>query len=118
MRQTKTGTSGKGAKRCSACGAKLWLKDYNTGQFSGPWHFQDCPSIPGGAELTVANIEEKERWLEEKVVLKEQGARILAAIMLMMTSPSHEIMLERKAAIQGEIKGMCKEKASVGEAKL
>lgn len=117
MRQTKTGNSGKGAKRCSACGAKLWLKDYNTGQFSGPWHFQDCPSIPGGAELTVANIQEREQRLDEKTVPREQGMRILRAINLIMASSSDKIMLERKAAIQGEIREMCKEKVSVGGVK-
>ena len=109
MRQTKTGTSGKGAKRCSACGAKLWLKDYNTGQFSGPWHFQDCPSIPGGAELTVANIQERERRLDEKTVPREQGARILEAINLMISTPKtadgkpSKVFYERKAAIQEEV---------------
>ena len=102
MRQTQTGNNGK-RKECPACGAGSWLKDHNSGQFSGPWHFQDCPSVPGGAELTVANIEEKERWLNEKVVPKKQAARILEAVMLMMVSPSREIMLQRKAAIQGEI---------------
>ena len=103
MRQTKTGTSGKGAKPCSACGAKLWLKDYNTGQFSGPWHFLDCPSVPGGRELSIRNIDEKARWVEEKRVPREQGARILKAINLMLFSPSYEVMLERKAAILEEV---------------
>ena len=103
MRQTKTGTSGKGAKRCSACGARLWLKDYNTGQFSGPWHFRECPSVPGGSELDMRNLEEREKWQEEKTVPREQGGRILEAINLMMVSPSHQVMLERKAAILGEL---------------
>ena len=102
MRQTKTGTSGKGATRCSACGAKSWLWDHTTQTWSGPWHFQDCPSQTGGAELTVANIQERERRLDEKTVPREQGMRILKAINLMMDSPSDVIMLERKAAIQEE----------------
>jgi len=104
MRQTKTSTEGRGAKLCTACGAKLWIWDAMMLRWSGPWHFQDCPSVPGGAELTVANIEERERWLNEKVVPKEQAARTLEAIMLMMVSPTREIMRQRKAAIQEEIK--------------
>lgn len=103
MRQTKV-KSEKEAKRCSACGAKSWMWDAMMLRWSGPWHFQDCPSVPGGAELTVANIEERARWLEEKVVPKEQGKRILQAILLMMASPSDGTMLQRKVAIQEELK--------------
>jgi len=77
--------------KCSACGATL------------PWHFRDCPSVPGGRELSLRDIDDKAKWAEEKRVPKEQGVRILKAIMAMLDSPSHEIMLERKAAIQEEI---------------
>ena len=103
MAKDKVGKSGRETKRCTACGARMWLKDYTTGQWSGPWHFQDCPSIPGGAELTVQNIADKEAWNQEKFVPKKQGARIMEAIMLMLSSPSKEVMLQRKQAIQAEI---------------
>ena len=49
------------------------------------------------------NIDEKARWTEEKRVPREQGARILKAINLMLFSPSYEVMLERKAAILEEV---------------
>jgi len=61
MRQTKPENSGKGAKRCSACGAKLWMWDSMMLKWSGPWHFQECPSIPSGNELDLRNLEERER---------------------------------------------------------
>ena len=93
-----------GAKtRCSACGATTWLRNQTTGEFSGPWHFRDCPSVPGGTELSMHNIDDQAKWEQEGRVPKEQGVRILKAIMAMLDSPSHEIMLERKAAIQEEI---------------
>ena len=102
MRQTTVGDKAK-RKVCSQCGATSWLRNQTTGEYTGPWHFNDCPSIPGGAELNMHNIDEKARWEQEKRVPKEQGARILKAINLMLFSPNHEVMLERKAAIQGEI---------------
>ena len=102
MRQTTTGNKEK-RKVCSQCGATSWLRNQTTGEYSGPWHFTDCPSVPGGRELSIRNIDEKARWLEEKRVLREQGARILKAINLMLFSPSHEVMLERKAAILEEV---------------
>ena len=49
------------------------------------------------------NIDDQAKWEQEGRVPKEQGVRILKAIMAMLDSPSHEIMLERKAAIQEEI---------------
>ena len=117
MAKDKVGKSDREAKRCTACGARMWLKDYTTGQWSGPWHFQDCPSIPGGAELCVQNIEARAAWEKEKYVPKEQAWRILDAIMLMLDSPTHEIMMQRKAAIQAEIKNLkivcCKCKAEM-----
>ena len=104
MRQTKTSTEGKGAKVCTACGAKLWIWDAMMLRRSGPWHFQDCPSVPGGAELTVANIEERVRWLEEKRVSKEQGARIMVAIGKMLDKKkSRGEMLATKTAILEEV---------------
>jgi len=116
MRQTKTNmTEGKGAKRCSACGAKLWMWDSMMLKWSGPWHFQECPSIPGGNELDLRNLEERERWQEEKAVPRKQAARILKAINLMMVSPNDEVMRQRKVAIQEEIREMCKRKISVRE---
>ena len=79
-------------KLCDSCGA------------THPWHFQDCPRVPGGEELYVRNLEEKHNWEKEKRVPREQGARILKAINLMLFSPNHEVMLERKAAIQEEVR--------------
>lgn len=102
MRQTKTSKDNE-TKRCSSCGAKTWLWDAMMLKLQGPWHFQDCPSVPGGAELSVANIEERERWLEEKTVPRKQGARILKAIELMMYSPGDKILYQRRAAILDEI---------------
>jgi len=102
MRQTTTGNKEK-RKVCSQCGSTSWLRNQTTGEYSGPWHFTDCPSVPGGRELSIRNIDEKARWAEEKRVPREQGARILKAINLMLFSPSYEVMLERKAAIQGEV---------------
>jgi len=109
-RQTSVQAEKKGAKRCSLCNARLWLKDYTTGIWSGPWHFADCPEIPGGDDLAAANIEYQMRWEAEKPVPKEQGRRILKAIYAMLDSPNHEAMLQRKAAILEEI-----EKLSVKE---
>ncbi len=109
MRQTKTENSG-GRKECSACGAGLWLKDHTLGQFSGPWHFQECPSIPGGAELSVQNIADKEVWNQEEWVPRKIGGRILTAIKLMLSTRKDEngkptkIYYDRKAAILEEIK--------------
>ena len=77
--------------KCDICGA------------THPWHFNDCRKIPGGEELYVRNLEEKYNWEKEKLVPREQGARILKAINLMMVSPSKEIMLERKRAILEEV---------------
>jgi len=115
MRQTKPENSGKGAKRCSACGAKLWMWDSMMLKWSGPWHFQECPSIPSGNELDLRNLEERERWQKEKAVPRKQAARILKAINLMMVSPNDEVMRQRKVAIQEEIREMCKRKISVRE---
>lgn len=106
MTKDKIGKSNREAKTCTACGARMWLKDYVTGNWSGPWHFQDCPSIPGGAELCVQNIEAKAAWDREKYVPKEQAIRIMSAIMLMFKSPTREIMMQRKTAIQAETKNL------------
>ena len=114
MRQTKTSGEGKGAKLCTACGAKTWMWDAMMLRWQGPYHFQDCPSVPGGAELTVANIEERERWLDEKVVPKEQASRILQSIFTMLSKPrvfkngrlteeSRKDLMKWKAAIQDEV---------------
>ena len=103
MRQTKTSTEGKGAKLCTACGAKSWIWDAMMLRWQGPYHFQDCPSVPGGAELTVANSEERIGWLEEKVVPKEQGGRILAAIHKMLKEKNDKYKAAMKGAIQEEI---------------
>ena len=102
--------SGRGAKRCSLCGVKTWLFDEMTQTWRGPWHFADCPEVPGGEDLAAANLEERIRWELEKPVPKVQGRRILKAIFLMLDSPSREVMLQRKAAILEEI-----EKLSVHE---
>ena len=108
MRQTTVGGKAK-RKICSQCGATTWLKNQTTGEFSGPWHFLDCPSVPGGAELNMRNIDDKAKWAEEKRVPREQGARILEAIKLMLSTPKtaggkpDKIFYERKAAIQGEV---------------
>ena len=107
MRQTTTGNKTK-KKICSQCGATTWLKNQTTGEFSGPWHFLDCPSVPGGRELSLGNIDEKARWVEEKRVPREQGARILEAIKLMLSTPKtadgkpSKVFYERKAAILEE----------------
>lgn len=102
-RQTSVQADKKGAKRCSLCGARLWLKDYASNSWSGPWHFNDCPEVPGGAELSARNIEAQMRYAEEKVVPKAQGARILRAIYTMLDSPTREVMLARRAAILEEL---------------
>ena len=102
MRQTTTSNKEK-RKVCSQCGATSWLRNQTTGEYSGPWHFTDCPSVPGGRELSIRNIDEKARWEQENRVPREQGARILKAINLMLFSPNHEVMLERKAAILEEV---------------
>lgn len=95
--------SGRSAKRCTLCGAKTWLFDEMTQTWKGPWHFQDCPEVPGGEEMSAANIEARMRWESEQPVPKAQGRRILKAIFLMLGSPNHEVMLQRKAAILEEI---------------
>jgi len=108
-RQTSVKAEKKGAKRCSLCEARLWLKDYTTGTWSGPWHFADCPEVPGGEDLSAANIEHQMRWELEKPVPKEQGRRILEAIKLMLSTPKtpegkpSPIFYQRKAAILEEI---------------
>ena len=103
MRQTTTETSSKGAKRCTACGAKSWMWDAMMLKWSGAWHFQDCPSVPGGAEMSVSNIEDRAKWEEKKTVPREQGVRILKAIELMMRSPGDKILQQRRTAILDEI---------------
>ena len=103
MRQVKAGEKSRSAKTCSACGAKMWLWDAMMLRWSGPWHFQDCPTVPGGEELSVRNIEDKMVRADEAVVPKKQGARIMKAIMLLIDSPSREVMLKRKAVIHEEI---------------
>jgi len=95
--------SGRSAKHCTLCGAKTWLFDEMTQTWKGPWHFQDCPEVPGGEELAAANIEARIRWEAEKPVPKEQGRRIMIAIFMMLDSPSHEVMLQCKTAILEEI---------------
>jgi hypothetical protein len=95
--------SGRSAKRCTLCGAKTWLFDEMTQTWTGPWHFQDCPEVPGGEDLATANIAARIRWEAEKPVPKKQGRRILQAIYMMLDSPNHEVMLQRKAAILEEI---------------
>ena len=102
MRQTQVKDTGK-RKVCPHCGAGTWLRNENTGEFSGPWHFQDCATIPGGEMLQASNLEEKYRWEKERWVPREQGWRVFEAILSMLDSPNHEIMLQRKAAIQEEI---------------
>ena len=102
-RQGKVGRD-REARRCTLCGAKAWLKDHTTGQFSGPWHFADCPEVPGGEDLSALNIEARMRYEAEAAVPKEQGMRIMRAIYAMMASQSAEVMLARKAAIQEELK--------------
>lgn len=94
---------------CSACGCHMWLWDEFQHCWHGEYHFQDCPTIPGGAELFVRNLEEKARWEAEPVVPREQGARILSTIKLMLDSPGGkggkpgEIFLQRKQAILDEL---------------
>ena len=102
MRQTQVKETGK-RKVCSQCGAGLWLKNENTGEFSGPWHFSDCITVPGGEVLQASNLEDKYMWDRERWVPKEQARRILGAILAMMDSPGIEVMVQRKVAIQEEI---------------
>ena len=102
MRQTTVGDKAK-RKVCNQCGATTWLRNQTTGEFSGPWHFLDCVAVPGGDVLMAENLEAKYRYEKEKRVPREQGSRVLTAIMAMLSSPSQEIMLQRKAAIQVEI---------------
>jgi len=102
-RQTSVKADKKGAKRCSLCEARLWLKDHTTGSWSGPWHFADCPEVPGGEDLSAANIEHQMRWEMEKPVPKKQGQLILKAIYAMLDAPNREAMLARKAAILEEL---------------
>ena len=94
---------GKGAKRCDTCGAKTWMFDDMQQQWKGPWHFRDCAVLPGNDELLIRDTEEQMRYAEEKIVPKEMGANILKAIYTMLDSSSHDIMMQRKAAILGEI---------------
>lgn len=94
---------------CSVCGCRMWLWDEWQHTWHGEYHFQDCPTIPGGDELFVRNLEDKARWEEEPFVPREQGARILQAIRLMLESPGgkggkpSEIFLQRKEAILEEL---------------
>jgi len=79
-------------KRCEMCRATL------------PWHFLECQNVPGGMELYVANLEAEEQRLKEKTVSRDQAARIMRAIMLILSAPNKTIMIQRKEAIQDEIK--------------
>ena len=83
MRQTKT-KSDKAAKHCSLCGAKSWMFDDMRQIWVGPWHFNDCTTLPGNDELLIRNTQEQIEWESEKVVPKAMGARILNAIGKMM----------------------------------
>ena len=104
MRQTKT-RSERSTKVCSLCGARMWMWDDMMNRWSGPWHFNWCSEVAGGDDKRAADIEHDMRYAEEKVVPREQGARVLRAIGKMMDKKNTpEQMAKIKAAIQGEIK--------------
>ena len=107
--EVRTKASGKEAKRCDVCGCRTWLHDGMTGEFHGPYHFQECATVPGGAELAKLNALDRVRWQGEKPVPRAQGSRILKTIMLMMNAPSRAVMLETKAAILHELEVLVKE---------
>lgn len=104
--EVRSGEKQRERQRCEVCGCITWHRCSLTGQFSGPWHFQDCPNVPGGAELQKQNEIDRLRWMGEPTVPKEQGRRVLRAILLMMASPTRAVMLERKAAILDELRAL------------
>lgn len=103
-RQTTVKTSGKGAKHCELCGAKTWLFDDQQQRWSGPWHFNDCESLPGAAELSNRNTIARLNYDLEQAVPREKGRLVLKAILALLDAPSNEAMLARKQAILEEIK--------------
>ena len=102
-RQTKT-QSERTVKRCSNCGARTWQWDHLLEKWNGPYHFQDCPTLPGNDELIARNLENRMRWEQEDYVPREKGRLVLKAIYTMLAAPSQEVMLARKAAILAELK--------------
>jgi len=111
-RQTKVGGSEKQRQRCEVCGCVTWHRCPLTGNYSGPWHFIDCPNVSGGAELRKLNALDRLRWMSEEYVPKKQGQRILQAILCMMKAPDHKAMLASKAVILEEL-GRLKRKEGV-----
>lgn len=104
MRQTKT-KSERSVKRCSLCGIKTWQWDEQRCIWTGPWHTQDCPEVPGGEDLQAANVADRMRWAEEQYVPRDKGRLILKAIGKMLdkrnTPEQHE---QYKAAILAELR--------------
>lgn len=98
MRQTKTGGKKQDKERCASCG------------ITEPHHMGDCPTV--NFELFTARLDEKKRYDEEKVVSREMGRRILAAIKLMLSTPKDKdgkptkIYFDRKKAILEEINNL------------
>lgn len=104
MRQTKT-KSERSAKRCPNCGCKTWGWDSMREMWLGPYHFQDCPTLPGNDELITRNLEDKIRWEQEDFVPRDKGWLILKAIRKMLdkrnTPEEHE---QYKRAILAELR--------------
>ena len=55
------------------------------------------------------NLEDEHLWEQEKWVPREQGVRMIRAIMYMLSAPNYNNLLERKAAIDGEIARLSQE---------
>ena len=110
--EVRAGEKRRERERCEVCGCVKWHRCPLTGNYSGPWHFIDCPNVPGGAELRKLNALDRVRWESEECVPKKQGQRILQAILCMMKAPDHKAMLASKAVILEEL-GRLKRKEGV-----